>query len=153
VLQSPNGATCVRVAESVPCLLVGSLLNARATATAADEAAARSGRGITVLACGERWPAPGADGPLRFAFEDLVGAGAILSPLSHRGLGPDAAAAVAAFRAVVSDPASRLLRCASGRELVAAGHAADVRHCAQVDLYAIAVAMDGRRLVARPVPA
>ncbi|MCE9637535.1 MAG: 2-phosphosulfolactate phosphatase [Planctomycetes bacterium] len=151
VLRSPNGATCVRHAGSVPELLVGSLLNARATAWAASDAAERTCRPITVLACGERWAAPGSDGPLRFAVEDLLGAGAVLTGLEDRGLSPDAAAAVAAFRDAAPAMEQHLLRCESGCELVAAGYREDVRHAAQLDLYEEAVALVERRLVAQPV--
>jgi 2-phosphosulfolactate phosphatase len=150
VIQSPNGATCVRHAASVPELFVGALLNARATALAAAEASRRTGRRITTLACGERWTTPGADGPLRFALEDLLGAGAVLAGLEHLGLSPEAAAAVAAFRFAAPAIEEQLLRCESGRELVDAGFADDVRHAARIDLYDVAVALVGRKLVARP---
>src|SRR5262245_38477945 len=88
VMKSPNGATCVRHASSLQTILVGSLLNAAATARAARSESERTGRPITVLACGERWRAPGTDGPLRFAVEDLLGAGAVLAGLEDLGLSP-----------------------------------------------------------------
>ncbi len=147
VVQSPNGATCVRHAHSVPDLFVGALLNARATALGAAEASRRTGRRITTLACGERWTTPGADGPLRFALEDLLGAGAVLAGLEDLGLSPEAAAAVAAFRSAAPSLEEHLLRCESGRELDEAGFPNDVRHSARLDLYDVAVTLVERALV------
>jgi hypothetical protein len=106
--------------------------------------------GASVVACGERWAAPGVDGPLRFAIEDLLGAGAVLDALAGARLSPDAAAAVAAFRAAASSIEEHLLRCESGRELVDAGYGDDVRHAARIDAYEHAVVQLERRLVADP---
>ncbi len=156
VVKSPNGATCVRHAADVADLFVGSLINATATADAAAEAAARTGRPVTVLACGERWGTPGADGPLRFAVEDLVGAGAVLSALdgaSGFALSPEASAAVAAFREARPTLEAFLLGCESGRELVDASFPGDVRHAARLDSVDLAVAFaDGRLVARRAVP-
>jgi 2-phosphosulfolactate phosphatase len=80
-LLSPNGATCCRVGRSCPAVLVACLLNATAAARAAEALMARHGASLTVLACGERWTEPSDDGPLRFALEDYLGAGALLAAI------------------------------------------------------------------------
>lgn len=117
VLPSPNGATiCAEVASSargLP-LFAGCLRNASAVATNAAEC----GPTIGVVAAGERW----ADGSLRPAVEDLIGAGAILAALGGTW-SPEAHVAVVA----AGDGWQRHVRdCASARELVAYGYAEDV---------------------------
>ena len=120
VLPSPNGSTLSQAgAELAPVVIVGCLRNARAVA-----AAARSAGGVvTVIAAGERWD----DGEtLRASFEDLVGAGAILSSLGTTLLSPEALAAVAAFEAATPEIARHIEGCASGRELIERGFGPDV---------------------------
>ena len=82
MLASPNGATCSRYAGQVPYLFVGALVNAQATALAVSKVLEKNeAQNVTVIACGERWKTPLEDGALRFAVEDYLGAGAILSYL------------------------------------------------------------------------
>src|SRR5205807_45765 len=83
VLASPNGATCSRYAQQVPFLFVGTLINARAVATAISSLLEGHDLSMTVIACGERWSAPSEDGELRMALEDYLGAGAIFSYLPY----------------------------------------------------------------------
>jgi 2-phosphosulfolactate phosphatase len=91
------------------------------------------GRGVGgpvgVVAAGERRP----DGSLRFAVEDLLGAGAILTALGGRP-SPEARAAVAAFLDAAPDLPATLASCTSGRELVARGLAADLDLAAEHDV-------------------
>ncbi|HVZ37808.1 MAG TPA: 2-phosphosulfolactate phosphatase [Candidatus Kapabacteria bacterium] len=133
VLASPNGATCSRYAASVPALFVGALVNAGAVARAATEEASGS-RAITVLACGERWPAAGEDGMLRFAIEDYLAAGAIIAGID-RPRSPEAETCAAAFGAVRNDLQRIIRECGSGRELAARGFGADVEHAVRLNLY------------------
>ncbi len=79
VLSSPNGATCSRLAHQVPYVFVGALINAKAVGEAVSALVFETDATVTVLACGERWIKPHEDGPLRFAIEDYLGAGVILS--------------------------------------------------------------------------
>lgn len=141
-LSSPNGATCARFGATVPALFVGGPINASATAEAVERAVATFGRSVTVLACGERWgELGGEDGDLRFAVEDFLGAGSVLAGLVGPK-SPEAQAAEDAFVAACArDFETELMRCGSGIELIAKGRAADVAHCARVDLYDVAVAL------------
>lgn len=126
-LPSPNGATlCAEAAETVRTVFVGCLRNARAVARAA-RAAAGSGD-IAVLAAGER----ADDGPVRFAVEDLLGAGAVLDALGDGS--PEAEAAAASFRGCRDRLGPLLVDCVSGRELAGLGHADDVRLAARLDV-------------------
>ena len=89
------------------------------------------GETVTVIAAGERWE--GADGTLRPAVEDLIGAGAILAAWGPGAPSPEAVAAIAAFAAVARDPRRYLDACSSGRELRELGFAEDVAIAARLD--------------------
>jgi 2-phosphosulfolactate phosphatase len=80
---------------------------------------------VAVIPAGERWR--GATGPLRPAFEDWVGAGAVIDALgADTVLAPEARAARAAFRDAQDDLGALLHACPSGREKHARGQAADI---------------------------
>jgi 2-phosphosulfolactate phosphatase len=136
-LPSPNGATLCALAESTGAVvLAGCLRNARAVALAA-RSLAEDGP-IGVIPAGERWgvnvdtTTPVDAGPLRPAVEDLLGAGAVMASLL--GHGPASVeAALAAEMYARSSVEDVLAGCVSGRELIAAGHAADVTLAADVN--------------------
>jgi 2-phosphosulfolactate phosphatase len=138
VLPSPNGSTLASMARElgVPHVLAGCLRNATATARAAHALAA--GGPISVIAAGERWGA--AQGSLRVAVEDAIGAGAVLAALdpSHAVgapcCSPEADAARAAFVAARPRLYETLTGCASGRELVGRGWDDDVATAAGLDV-------------------
>lgn len=140
VLPSPNGsAISFDLARSGVAVAGGCLRNR--SAVAAYVAAA--GGTVTVVAAGERWP----DGSLRPALEDLWGAGAVLAALVDRGvedLSPEAAMAVAAFRAVEAELTDSLRACASGRELLARGFTEDVQVAAALDVSEVVPVLRGR---------
>ena len=126
VLPSPNGSAISRAAaRSQRPILAGCLRNASAVASAAQTVASTIG----VVAAGERWP----DGSLRPAFEDLVGAGSIISRLCADAWSPEAGAAVAAFQRASTDLSRQLLACSTGQELVELGFADDVHMAAELD--------------------
>lgn len=75
-----------------------------------------------MIPAGERWK---DDNSLRAAFEDLLGAGAILSYLQG-SLSPEAEVAVATFQAFHKDIFGYLRRCSSGKELITKGYESDV---------------------------
>lgn len=129
VLPSPNGSTLTLAAKPTP-VLAGCLRNAGAVAAVA----CKYGRKIAVIPAGERWK---DDGSLRPAFEDLIGAGAIIRHLNGRR-SPEALVALAAFRAVESDLDHALRQCSSGKELIERGFAADVMLAAQLNVSACA---------------
>jgi len=129
VLPSPNGSTLSLHGEPAA-TLAGCLRNASAVAHAAE----KLGRRIAVIPAGERWR---DDGSLRPAFEDLVGAGAIISRLTG-SRSPEASAAVAVFQAAQHDLGHLLQACSSGKELIARDHAQDVILAAALDTGACA---------------
>jgi 2-phosphosulfolactate phosphatase len=145
-LPSPNGGTAVQIAQSAgaPHVFVGALLNAQATAQVIGGLLRSPEHAVTVLACGERWWTAHDDGPLRFALEDYLGAGAILSALSDFDafvpsekvlplLSPEARVCAGAFQAVREDIAATLWECGSGRELRAKGFGDDVTHASHLN--------------------
>lgn len=126
VLPSPNGSSCaVDAAETGAMVVAGCLRNA----TAVGRLIAAHGGACAVIAAGERWP----DGSLRPAVEDLLGAGAILAGVDPTLLSPEARAAVGAFAETRSTILDAIRACASGRELIQAGFAADIDLAAEVD--------------------
>lgn len=125
VLPSPNGSTLTLSSGNTP-TFAGCLRNARAVAQEASQHGAR----VSVVACGERWK---GDGSLRPAFEDLIGAGAIISHLSG-SQSPEARAAVAAFRDAEPALLDTLKQCSSGKELIAMGFEEDIPHISEVDV-------------------
>ncbi|MFM7427901.1 MAG: 2-phosphosulfolactate phosphatase [Elainella sp.] len=124
VLPSANGARLSLAAAGTP-TLAGCLRNCRAIATAAQT----YGQRIGVIPAGERWP----DGSLRPAFEDLVGAGAVISYLEG-DWSPEAQLAVAAYRHVQQALPALMAQCGSGQELIGRGFAQDVALAAELDV-------------------
>lgn len=125
VLPSPNGSTLSLAAEPTP-VFAGCLRNARAVAAAA----LHLGRQVAVIAAGERWRPQGS---LRPAFEDLLGAGAIIDELGG-ALSPEARSARAAYRQLQPTLAADLQGCISGKELIARGFAQDVTLASQLNV-------------------
>ncbi|HUQ68659.1 MAG TPA: 2-phosphosulfolactate phosphatase [Planctomycetaceae bacterium] len=117
VLPSPNGATLSLAAASLGITVAACLRNAPVVARFVRS----RGGPVGVVACGERWE----DGSLRPAWEDLVGAGAVISELTG-SRSPEAEAATDAFVGAKLELRERLHACASGRELIERGFASDV---------------------------
>ncbi|HEX8990290.1 MAG TPA: 2-phosphosulfolactate phosphatase [Anaerolineales bacterium] len=124
VLPSPNGAA-LTLAAKPRTVLAGCLRNARSVALAAN----RYGTRIAVIPAGERWK---DDLSLRPSFEDLIGAGAIISHLTG-SLSPEAMSAVAAFHEANSELGKHLRQCSSGKELIGRGFSEDVRLASELD--------------------
>jgi 2-phosphosulfolactate phosphatase len=127
VLPSPNGARCSLAAKAKD-VLCACLRNAKAVA----DAAASVGGDVLVVAAGETWP----DGSLRVAFEDLIGAGAVISYLGGAPT-PEARAAAAAFEAAKPDLRALLMACLSGAALSERGYGEDVELAAQLNVSAV----------------
>lgn len=140
VLPSPNGSSIAFAAVNGERPVVASCLrNARAVAEHLADV-----ERIGLVPAGERW----GDGSLRPAYEDLVGAGALVDQLVAQDPGlrltPEAEAAVLAFRAL-----RPLEQCPSGAELVEKGYADDVRIAGEVDVStAVPVLAEGRFVAA-----
>lgn len=142
VLPSPNGSTLSLATAGTP-TFAGCLRNARAVALAA----ARLGSRISVVPCGERWQ---KDRSLRPAFEDWVGAGAVIAHLAG-SKSPEAQAAVAAFRTAESDLYGLLRQCSSGKQLIAMGYDEDIPSIAELNVDDCApILRDGAYVDVRP---
>jgi 2-phosphosulfolactate phosphatase len=75
-------------------------------------------------------------GELRFAIEDYLGAGAIISNLPESlSRSPEAAMSEGAFRSVGGGIRDVLWESGRGRELQEAGYPQDVEHAAQLNAY------------------
>jgi len=84
---------------------------------------------VTVIAAGERWP----DDSLRPAFEDILGAGAIISHLQGR-LSPESRAALAVFDVSKANLAEEVRNCISGKELIERGFEEDLLLACDLDV-------------------
>jgi 2-phosphosulfolactate phosphatase len=117
VLPSPNGATLSLRAAAIGTTVAACLCNATAVARFVGSL----GNPVAVIGCGERW----SDGSLRPAWEDFVGAGAVIAELAG-SRSPEATAACDAFLACKADLRDHMGACSSGRELIERGFDADV---------------------------
>ena len=140
LLPSPNGSrisfSASRTPRRIP-VLAGCLRNARAVAGAARVMA--DGEAIGVIPAGEHWP----DGSLRFAVEDLLGAGAILDRLDM-ACSPEAEVMRDAWRSAERDLERKLRLSVSGRELIERGFPGDVDLAAELDVSSsVPVLVDG----------
>jgi 2-phosphosulfolactate phosphatase len=135
---SINGADVAeRAAANCPVVLLGGLRNAAAAADAvlAMQEQRGSRTSVAVIACGER-ESRDPSGSIRFAVEDLLGAGAVISALTDLGIdhsSPEAAAAGESFRSLRGAMRHLLAASGSGRELAEAGRADEVAAAAAVD--------------------
>ena len=137
---SRNGAALADAASALrpaPLVLLGCLRNASAVARAVlVEQERRDARtSVAVIAAGELPPTGGAGG-LRFAVEDLLGAGAIIDALAELGLdhsSPEAAAACETFRGLRRATRHLLAASGSGQELLDRDARAEVLNAAEVD--------------------
>jgi len=143
VLPSPNGSALARSFAARPERCAGACLR-NASGVAAWLTTRRDSERTTVavLAAGEQWD----DGTLRPAAEDLWGAGAVIRALDdagwrHRSVEADLARG--AYEAIRGREHDVLRACASGRELVELGYAADVAIAAEVDTSPLAPVLSG----------
>lgn len=147
VLSSLNGAYCSWIASKVPALLIGSLLNASAVASAADRIQKETGAGITVVPCGEMWSdILENEERLRPSIEDYLGAGAILAELSGEK-SPEAEVCAGAFRSSAERLKELIWDCGSGRELRDRGFEQDVHYCSQLNVTNIVPILKERRFI------
>lgn len=126
VLPSPNGSTLAHAAQELDAaaVVVGCLRNA---STVADWALKQK-RDVSIIAAGERWD----DGTIRFAIEDWLGAGAIISRATGNR-SAEAESAAASFERLRRSLHRTLAECPSGRELIEAGYPDDIDLASEVD--------------------
>ncbi|MGA2131788.1 MAG: 2-phosphosulfolactate phosphatase [Bryobacteraceae bacterium] len=136
VMPSPNGSTLAMHASCTAATFTACLRNCRAVA----DCARKHGSRIAVIPAGERWP----DGSLRPAIEDLIGSGAVLAALPGRP-SPEAEIAIAAFEHFRGNLRDALMRCSSGKELIARGLASDVELASDYSISrAVPILREGR---------
>jgi 2-phosphosulfolactate phosphatase len=116
VLPSPNGSTLTLSTGTTP-TLCGCLRNAKAVATFAK----KYGNKISIIAAGEQW----TDKSLRVAFEDLIGAGAIISYLTGN-LSPESRTGLTIFENSKTTLLTDIKNCSSGKELIERGFEKDI---------------------------
>jgi 2-phosphosulfolactate phosphatase len=134
VLPSPNGSTLAYHAQDLgaKAIVAGCFRNAAAVTRWI------SGRPTAVIAAGERWD----DNSLRFAIEDWLGVGAIVSRLSG-SRSHDAQAAAVAFESMRNKIHGVLAASRSGRELIDQGHPDDVDLASEIDVEGAVPLLDG----------
>jgi 2-phosphosulfolactate phosphatase len=144
VLPSPNGSTLASAARDLgaAAMVIGCLRNAAAVARWTS----KQGHDIAVIAAGERWD----DGTIRFAIEDWIGAGALISRLTATR-SAEAEAAAAAFEGLRSRIHATLANCPSGRELIDRGYSDDIDLAAQLDADDVVPLLDGNAFTLAPL--
>ncbi len=139
LMSTTNGTRAIHSARMARRLFAGSLLNAQATA-----AALAANTDDIILLCA------GTDGAP--AFEDMIGAGAVISELTKTAakkklLMSDLAwAAYYAFCGAESDIQSALLVARGAQNLVAAGLSPDIQHCCRLNALPTVVPINGDEL-------
>ncbi|GAA3931347.1 2-phosphosulfolactate phosphatase [Microbacterium soli] len=118
--SADGAAVAASVADGGAVVLVGGIRNAAATARAVMAVQERRAErtSVAVIAAGERTP----EGALRFAVEDQLGAGAVISALTDLGIdhcAPDGAVAAESFRSLRRALRHMIVASGSGRELTA----------------------------------
>lgn len=124
VLPSPNGATLSIEAAELGDVLLASLRNRSAVGAYAE----RLETPIGIIAAGEQWP----NGYMRVAYEDFIGAGAVITKLQGT-ISPEAQAAANAFESAANHLQHTLRDCGSGWELIQRGFPEDVDLAADLD--------------------
>ena len=132
-VASPNGAACARYGRGAPFVFAGCLLNAAAVSKTVSEILARSNLAATVIACGEQVRLTAGKSVIRWAVEDYLGAGAILSYLQFEKY-PDAAVCEGAFHSCREVLGEIISGCESGRELAEWGFGDDAEFAARLDV-------------------
>ena len=116
IIPSPNGST-LTLSTGNTSTLCGSLRNAEAVA----KAAISFGTKISIIPAGEQW----ADKSLRPSFEDLIGAGAIISYLTGN-LSPESKTALYGYLTIKENLLVEVKKCSSGKELIEKGFERDI---------------------------
>lgn len=124
VLPSPNGSAISFAVKNKP-VICGSLRNAKAVA----EYAMQNYKNISLIPAGEKWE----DGSIRFALEDMIGAGALISYL-NASLSPESKAVLDVFESVKNTLVHELKISSSGKELIERGFEKDIEIAAELNV-------------------
>jgi 2-phosphosulfolactate phosphatase len=146
-LVSPNGAA---LSASLPAGTTGFIacfLNARTAGRILAEASGRTGRDVALIAAGEVPEDGDGSGPIRFALEDYLGCGCILTELKLEQTA-DTRVCQRAYEASTLDLGRLVTECPSGRYLTARGNEHDISHCVQRSISDVVPAITGGRIVA-----
>lgn len=148
VLPSPNGSTISYELVTSSTVVVGASLRNADAVGAWICAEYPAGAVVAVIAAGEQWP----DGSLRPAFEDIWGAGAVLTAMAAHGwqatqYSPESEAAGSAWTSAEPRVTARLEESASGRELIDAGYPRDVAIAGEVNSTRIVPVLRNDRFV------
>lgn len=129
VLPSPNGGQLsLKSSELCKNVYTACLRNAEAVA----EKAVENGDKIAVIAAGERWDM--GEGEIRFALEDLLGAGAIISAIDFDSRSPESRVAESTYVSLQPVIDELMLNCVSGRELKSMGFTDDVKLACEINV-------------------
>ncbi|MCF7810108.1 2-phosphosulfolactate phosphatase [bacterium] len=146
ILASPNGASCCRAAKSASNVFVASLINAEAMGKTLERIMDLTGSNVTLIACGEQLQS-GLDNPgIRFAIEDMLAVGAILSYIL-KDKSPEAQVCEAAFGAIEHFIDEMIWDSISGRELRSSGFGHDVNYSARMNIIDTVAAMENDKMV------
>ena len=146
ILVSPNGAACSTAADPEYSVFIGSFLNARATARALTNST-NATNGVILVAAGEVAEDQFDDlQTRRFALEDYLGCGAILSQM-RMPMTPEAEICKRAFEYSLQDYVQLIRECDSGKYLVERNQEADIVHCVQRDLYGVVPIARGGKVI------
>ncbi len=124
VLPSPNGSA-LSLATGKIITICGSLRNCGSVA----QFAMVSGKNISFIAAGERWK----DGSMRYAIEDLIGAGAIISFMNGE-LSQQSQIALNVFETFKDDLPGVIKDTVSGAELIERGFEKDVELACELNI-------------------
>ena len=124
VLPSPNGAELSLSTGSIP-TLCACLRNCKSVA----EYAMSLGENILVIPAGEKWD----DGSVRFAVEDYLAAGAVISYLEGN-LSSESNSALALFNNFKDSLLDIIKNCASGIELLEKGFEEDIHLACELNV-------------------
>lgn len=136
LIASPNGSgLCFELVDHQATVVAACLRNC--TAVAQWVLARQEEKGdrfrVAVIASGEER----SDGSIRFAVEDLLGAGAMIDALAAAGIdycSPEAAVASAAFIALKGATGHLISASTSGQELITRGFRSDIELASEIDV-------------------
>lgn len=149
VLPALNGGTCCKLAQgNSNTILIGALVNAQSIGRHIMSLLNKSNvvKTITVVACGERFKRLNSDGGIRFAIEDYLGAGAILSWLNSNKT-PEAEVCEEALKHNQVNLERVIWDCESSGELREIGFGDDVKLASQLNAFEVVPVMVNNHII------